>query len=80
MLRMWTYPQCLRLLIATVMTWRSLVHFLREDSGVNSIASIMTFPFLAGEPDPNNVIYLFSSLWGSQQLITILIYVVVLIR
>lgn len=64
-------------LIAMLMFGRSLIHFLKDDSGVNSIATIITF---AGNPDPNNVIYMFSSLWGTQQLITVLIYGVVLLR
>lgn len=58
-------------------TFRSLVHYLKDDSGVNSIASIMVFP---GNPDPNNVIYMYSSLWGSQQLITLAILALVLWR
>ena len=60
-----------------IFTFRSLVHFLKGDSGVNSIASIVVFP---GSPDPNSVIYMFSSLWGTQQLITLLIYAVILWR
>ncbi|MFP8873016.1 MAG: hypothetical protein VCB42_00470 [Myxococcota bacterium] len=60
-----------------IFTFRSLVHFLKGDSGVNSIASIIIFP---GNPDPNNVIYMFSSAWGTQQLITLLIYGVILWR
>jgi hypothetical protein len=64
-------------LLSTVMLGRSLIHFLKDDSGVNSIATIITFP---GTPDPNPVIYMFSSLWGTQQLITVLIYAVVLLR
>ena len=56
---------------------RSLIHFFKDDSGVNSIATIVLFP---GSPDPNQVIYMFSSLWGTQQLITVLIYAVVLLR
>ncbi len=60
-----------------IFTFRSLVHFFKDDSGVNSIASILVFP---GDPDPNNVIYMFSSLWGSQQLITLLIYGLILWR
>ena len=63
--------------LIAVMTFRSLVHFLKEDSGVNSIASIMLF---SGTPDPNNVIYMFSSLWGSQQIIMVMIYFIVLAR
>jgi len=64
------------ILIAT-MTFRSLVHFLTDDSGVNAIASIMIF---SGTPDPNNVIYMFSSLWGSQQVIMVMVYFIVLAR
>ena len=58
-------------------TFRSFVHFLKDDSGVNSIASILVF---SGTPDPNNVIYMFSALWGSQQVIMLMIYLVVLVR
>lgn len=64
-------------LLALVMAGRSLVHLLKADSGVNSIATILTF---SGTPDPNNVIYLFSALWGSQQLVMVLVYGAVLLR
>ena len=64
-------------LLIAVTTFRSLVHFLKADSGVNSIASIHLFH---GDPDPNQVIYMFSSLWGSQQAITVLVYLIVLYR
>jgi hypothetical protein len=64
-------------LIAALMLFRSLVHFLKDDSGVHSIATIVTF---SGSPDPSQVIYMFSSLWGTQQLIVVLIYAVVLLR
>ena len=64
-------------LLTAVMLGRSLIHFLKDDSGVNSIATIITF---SGTPDPNNVIYMFSSLWGTQQLITVIVYGVVLLR
>jgi hypothetical protein len=57
------------------MLGRSLIHFLKADSGVNSIATIVLFP---GDLDPNNVIYMFSSLWGTQQLITVVISVTML--
>ena len=50
---------------------------MKSDSGVNSIATIITFE---GTPDPNQVIYLFASLWGSQQLIMALLYGLVLLR
>lgn len=64
-------------LILTVMLGRSLIHFLKDDSGVNSIATIHLF---SGTPDPNLVIYMFSSLWGSQQLIMVGIAAIVLWR
>ncbi len=57
--------------------FRSLVHFLKADSGVNSIATIIPF---AGTPDPNVIVYMFSALWGSQQVIMVLLYAVVLLR
>tara|TARA_B110000211_G_scaffold232468_1_gene296300 strand:- start:788 stop:1246 length:459 start_codon:yes stop_codon:yes gene_type:complete len=64
-------------IIALAILGRSLIHFLKSDSGVNSIATIITFE---GTPDPNQVIYLFASLWGSQQLIMALLYGLVLLR
>ena len=64
-------------LLSLVMAGRSLIHFLKDDSGVNSIATIHMFP---GDPDPNTVIYMFSALWGSQQVIMVLLYGVVLFR
>jgi hypothetical protein len=68
------YGFCLLLL---PLTFRTFVHFLKGDSGVNSIASIHLFP---GDPDPNLVIHMFSSLWGSQQAIMLIIYGIVLYR
>lgn len=56
---------------------RSMIHYLKDDSGVNSIATIITFP---GTPDPDNVIYMYSSLWGSQQLLTVAVLALVLWR
>ena len=64
-------------LLTVVMLGRSLVHLLAEDGGINSIASIMTFP---GDPDPDQVIYLFASLWGLHQTILATLYVVVIVR
>lgn len=64
-------------LLCLPLTFRGFVHFLKDDGGINSIASIMTFP---GTPDPDTVVHLFASLWGNQQLITLLLYVVVLLR
>jgi hypothetical protein len=60
-----------------VNTARSLIHFLAEDAGLNTIANIIIFE---GNPDPNNVIYLFGSLWGEMQLLCCLISWIVIIR
>lgn len=68
------YGFCLLLL---PITFRVFVHFFKADSGVNSIASIHLFP---GDPDPNLVIHMYSSLWGSQQAIMLLVYFAVLYR
>lgn len=59
------------------LTFRALVHLLKDDSGVNSIATIVLF---GGDPDPNNVVYLFSSLWGGQQLVFVCLLAIVLVR
>ena len=45
------------------MLGRSLIHFLKNDRGANSIATLVTF---SGSSDPNQVIYMFSSLWGTR--------------
>jgi len=63
--------------LSVVFLVRSLIHLLKDDSGVNSIATIVMF---SGNPDPNNVIYMFSSLWGGQQLITVFVLGIVLLR
>ena len=57
----------------------STVHFLKADSGVNSIASIIVFPF-EGPADPNNVIYLFSAVGGVSQMMFTILYALVLWR
>lgn len=64
-------------LLTALNLFRSTVHFLKDDSGVNSIASIIVFP---GTPDPNNVIYMFSSIGGMHQMIFTLLSLVVLWR
>lgn len=68
------YGFCLH---SAVMLFRSTVHLLKDDSGVNSIASIMVFE---GDPDPNNIIYLFSSIGGGQQMLFVILYGLVLWR
>ena len=64
-------------LISAVMLFRSTVHFLKPDSGVNSIASIMIFD---GTPDPNNIIYMFSAIGGMHQMLWVMFYGLVLVR
>ena len=58
-------------------TFRAFVHFLKNDSGVQSIATILAFP---GDPDPNVVVHMYSSLWGGQQMIMLLFYFLALVR
>ena len=35
---------------------------------------------IPGTPDPNSVIYMYGSLWGGQQTVMLLIYIIVLLR
>lgn len=65
------------IVLCILYTGRSLIHFLKDDSGVNSIAS---FIYFGGTPDPDKLIYMYSSLWGSQQLLTVSIFWVVAFR
>lgn len=64
-------------LAVAVMLFRSTVHFLAPDSGVNSIASIIRFE---GDPDPNNLIYLFSANGGTVQMLWVILCGIVLWR
>ena len=57
--------------------FKSTVHFLKPDSGVNSIASIMVFE---GNPDPNNIIYMFSAVGGLTQMMWVILFGLVLWR
>jgi hypothetical protein len=52
---------------------------LKADSGVNSIASIIVFPF-EGPADPNNIIYMFSAVGGVSQMMFAVLYALVLWR
>ena len=63
--------------LTAIVLGRSLIHFFKSDSGVNSIATFITF---SGDPDPNRLIYMFSALWGTQQLLTVFVFAVVLLR
>lgn len=64
------------LLVATSL-FSSTVHFLKPDSGVNSIASIIVFE---GTPDPNNIIYMFSAVGGLSQMMFVILFGLVLWR
>ena len=64
-------------IISLIFLFRASFHFLAPDSGVNTIASIIKFN---GDPDPNNIIYMFSSLGGAMQFMMVIIYLIVLIR
>ena len=60
-----------------VSLFRSTVHFLKPDSGVNSIASIRVFE---GTPDPNQIIYMFSAVGGMHQMLWVVLMGIVLWR
>ena len=60
-----------------LMTWRSFVHLLYQDAGLNSIGSFIIFE---GIPDPNQMLYMLGSVWGLQQLIFCLVNIAVLFR
>ena len=58
---------------------RSLVHFLADNSGLVGIATIKEFPIFEGL-DPNNIIYLFASLWGATQVSLTVILLILFIK
>jgi len=66
-------------LLFAAQIFSSTVHLLKADSGVNSIASIIVFPF-EGPADPNNIIYLFSSVGGVTQMMFTVLFALVLWR
>ena len=65
--------------IFTMYIFRSLVHFLAENSGLVSIATIKEFP-VTGGLDPNNIIYLFASLWGATQVSLTIVLLILFIK
>ena len=65
--------------IFAINIFRSLVHFLAENSGLVGIATIREFPITEGL-DPNNIIYLFASLWGATQLSLTIILLILFIK
>ena len=65
--------------IFAIYIFRSLVHFLTENSGLVGIATIKEFPITDGL-DPNNIIYLFASLWGATQVSLTIILLILFIK
>ena len=65
--------------IFAIYIFRSLVHFLAENSGLVGIATIKEFPITDGL-DPNNIIYLFASLWGATQVSLTMILLILFIK
>jgi len=65
--------------IFAIYIFRSLVHFLAENSGLVGIASIKELPILNGL-DPNQLVYLFASLWGATQVSLTLILLILFIK
>ena len=59
--------------------FRSLVHFLAENSGLVGIATIKEFP-IVDNLDPNIIIYLFASLWGATQVSLTIILLILFIK
>ena len=65
--------------IFAIYIFRSLVHFLAENSGLVSIATIKEFPVTEGL-NPNNIIYLFASLWGATQVSLTIVLLILYIK
>ena len=65
--------------IFAIYIFRSFVHFLADNSGLVGIATIKEFPIFEGL-DPNNIIYLFASLWGATQLSLTVILLILFIK
>ena len=65
--------------IFAIYIFRSLVHFLAENSGLVGIANIKVFPISYGL-NPNNIIYLFASLWGATQVSLTIVLLILFIK
>ena len=65
--------------IFAIYIFRSLVQFLADNSGLVGIATIKEFPIFEGL-DPNNIIYLFASLWGATQVSLTVILLILFIK
>ena len=65
--------------IFIIYIFRSLVHFLAENSGLVGIATLKEFPVTEGL-NPNNIIYLFASLWGATQVSLTIVLLILFIK
>ena len=65
--------------IFAIYIFRSLVHFLAENSGLIGIATIKEFPINEGL-NPNTVTYLFASLWGATQVSLTVILLILFVK
>ena len=65
--------------IFAIYIFRSLVHFLAENSGLVGIATIKVFPISDGL-NPNNIIYLFASLLGATQVSLTIVLLILFIK
>ena len=65
--------------IFAIYIFRSLVHFLAENSGLVGIANIKVFPISDGL-NPNNIIYLFASLLGATQVSLTIVLLILFIK
>ena len=59
--------------------FRSLVHFLSENTGLIGIATIKELPII-DTINPNNLVYLFASLWGATQVSLTIILLILFIK
>ena len=65
--------------VFAIYIFRSLVLFLSENSGLVGIASIKELE-IVGNIDPNNLVYLFASLWGATQVSLTIVLMVLFIK
>ncbi len=65
--------------IFAIYIFRSLVHFLAENSGLVGIATIKVFSISDGL-NPNNIIYLFASLLGATQVSLTIVLLILFIK
>ncbi len=56
--------------------FRSIVHFTFDDAGLVVIGNIIELPMI-DNIDPNNLVYMFASLWGASQLLISILFVVI---